>query len=147
MCGIRSQHPVVTRCVFFPLYPSSVIRNSFPDTVAYTSVKSVICPNHVISVSSHLIVYVLFTQILLLHDMSLFIETLQLHWRVSCLYVPICYSIDLSDSAMLMRRRRKYITKSTIAANSTVSNSEYTTLIGAMRTSKAIMSTLICDMT
>ena len=74
-------------------------------------------------------------------------ETLQLHWRVSCLYVPICYSIDLSDSAMLMRRRRKYITKSTIAANSTVSNSEYTTLIGAMRTSKAIMSTLICDMT
>lgn len=74
-------------------------------------------------------------------------ETLQLHWRVSCLYVPICYSIDLSDSAMLIRRRRKYITKSTIAANSTVSNSEYTTLIGAMRTSKAIMSTLICDMT
>lgn len=74
-------------------------------------------------------------------------NALRLCRRAFCSGCQRAYSIDLSDSAMLMRRRRKYITKSTIAANSTVSNSEYTTLIGAMRTSKAIMSTLICDMT
>ena len=50
------------------------------------------------------------------------------------------YSMDFRDSAMLMRRSLKYITTSTMAANTAVSSMENTTLCHAIRTSKAMVS-------